>query len=96
MLNGLDLFSGIGGISIGLDPWVKPVAYCEIDRFAQAVLLSRQRDGRLRKAPIWDDIRTLRGEMLRFTSGSSGRGARLKREPFTRATKTVGELRCSG
>ncbi len=59
MLNGLDLFSGIGGISLALEPWIKPVAYCENDRYAQSVLLSRMRDGRLHHAPIWDDVRTL-------------------------------------
>jgi site-specific DNA-cytosine methylase len=41
MLNGLDLFSGIGGLSLALAPWVRPVAYCENDRHAQSVLLSR-------------------------------------------------------
>jgi DNA (cytosine-5)-methyltransferase 1 len=44
---------------MALEPMVKPIAYCEIDRYAQAVLLSRMADGTLPKAPIWDDIRTL-------------------------------------
>lgn len=64
MLNGLDLFSGIGGITLALAPWVRPVAYCENDKFAQAVLLSRMREGDLPYAPIWDDVKTLRREML--------------------------------
>lgn len=64
MLNGLDLFSGIGGISLALKPWVRTVAYCEADRYAQAVLLSRMRSGELCHAPIWDDVRTLRGDSL--------------------------------
>lgn len=63
-LYGLDLFSGIGGISIALAPWVTPIAYCEIDPFAQAVLLSRMRDGGLSPAPIWDDVRTLSAAVL--------------------------------
>jgi len=58
MLNGLDLFSGIGGISLALGQWARPVAYCEIDEYARAVLLSRMADGQLPTAPIWDDIRT--------------------------------------
>lgn len=61
MINGLDLFSGIGGLTLALAPWVRPVAYCESDRYAQAVLLSAQARGDLPRAPIWDDVRTLRG-----------------------------------
>lgn len=59
MLNGLDLFSGIGGIGKALEPWVRPVAYCEVDRYAQSVLLSRMADQSIPTAPIWDDITTL-------------------------------------
>lgn len=60
MLNGLDLFSGIGGLTLALAPWVRPVAYCENDRYAQSVLLSRISSGDLPNAPIWDDVRTLK------------------------------------
>ena len=62
--NGLDLFSGIGGITLALSPWVTPIAYCENDRYAQSVLLSRMARGQLPVAPIWDDVKTLRGEFL--------------------------------
>lgn len=58
-IRSLDLFSGIGGITLGLQHWTKPVAYCEIDPYCQSVLLSRMQDGTLPKAPIWSDIRTL-------------------------------------
>lgn len=58
-MNGLDLFSGIGGISIALKEWVRPIAYCEIDPYCQQVLLSRISDGSITNAPIWDDIQTL-------------------------------------
>jgi DNA (cytosine-5)-methyltransferase 1 len=61
MLNGLDLFSGIGGISLALREWVKPIAYCEIDFFCQGILLSRMADKSLYNSPIWDDIKTLQG-----------------------------------
>lgn len=64
MLNGLDLFSGIGGLTLALGEWVAPVAYCEYDGYAQGILLSRMADGRLPEAPIWPDVRTLVGESL--------------------------------
>lgn len=63
-MNGLDLFSGIGGIGIALEPWVRTVAYCERDRYAQGVLLSRMRSGDIDQAPIWDDVTTLRADLL--------------------------------
>ena len=65
MINGLDLFSGIGGISLALSDWVKPTVYCEIDRYAQAVLISRISDGLLPAAPIFSDVRKLDGLPLR-------------------------------
>ena len=58
-LNGLDLFSGIGGLTLALSSWVEPIAYCENDKYAQAVLFTRMREGVLPRAPIWDDVRTL-------------------------------------
>jgi len=60
VLNGLDLFSGIGGLTLALRPWVRPVVYCENNRYAQHVLLSRMQSGELPAAPIWDDVSTLR------------------------------------
>lgn len=61
---GLDLFSGIGGITKALDGYVRPVAYCEIEPYARGVLLSRMATGDLPTAPIWDDVTTLKGSML--------------------------------
>lgn len=58
-INGLDLFSGIGGMSLALAPWVRPVAYCEIDAYCRGLLASRFVDGQLPPAPIWDDVSTL-------------------------------------
>jgi len=63
-MNGLDLFSGIGGLTIALSEWVNPIAYCENDRYAQSVLLSRMSEGLLPVAPIWDDVTTLNASML--------------------------------
>jgi len=62
ILSGLDLFSGIGGMSLALREWVRPIAYCEIEPYCQGVLLSRMFTNDLSKAPIWDDIRTLQGK----------------------------------
>lgn len=61
---GLDLFSGIGGITKALEGYVQPIAYCENDRYAQAVLLTRMADGSLPSAPIWDDVQTLDGRQF--------------------------------
>ncbi len=64
MIYGLDLFSGYGGLSLALKDWVIPKAYCEVDRYAQSILLSRMSEGELPIAPIWDDITTLKGKNL--------------------------------
>ena len=56
MLNGLDLFSGIGGLTVALSEWVRPIAYCEIEPYCQGVLLSRMATRDIQNAPIWDDI----------------------------------------
>ena len=64
MIYGLDLFSGIGGLSMALNEWVRPIAYCEIDLYCQAVLISGMERFKLHNAPIWDDIRTLEASDL--------------------------------
>lgn len=61
MLSSLELFSGYGGISYGLREYTKPMAYCEIDRYARSILASRISDGLLPFAPIFPDVRKLRG-----------------------------------
>lgn len=52
----LDLFSGIGGFSLGLERTggFETVAFCEIDPFCQKVLKKHWPD-----VPIYDDVRTL-------------------------------------
>ena len=64
MLNGLDLFSGIGGFSLALKEWVRPIAYCEIDPYCQGVLLSRMATGGITVSPIWDDVCRLDGREM--------------------------------
>lgn len=58
----LDLFSGIGGFSLGLERTggFETVAFCEFDKEAQATLSARYRG-----LPIYDDVRELTAERLR-------------------------------
>jgi DNA (cytosine-5)-methyltransferase 1 len=51
----LDLFSGIGGFSLGLErAGMKTAAFCEIDPYCRRVLKKHWPD-----VPIYDDVRTL-------------------------------------
>lgn len=51
----LDLFSGIGGFSLGLErARMRAVAFCEIDPFCRRVLAKHWPD-----VPCYDDVRTL-------------------------------------
>ncbi len=108
MLNGLDLFSGIGGISLALNPWVRTVCYVENDRYCQGVLQSRIRDGDLEAAPIWDDVTTFEprpwvGAVDIVTAGFpcqdislAGNGAGLEGERsglFWEIARIAGEIR---
>ena len=60
-LRSLDLFSGIGGMTYALRGLgIAPVAYCEKDPDAAAVLQARMRTGDIPTAPIHADVQTLR------------------------------------
>lgn len=61
MLRVLDLFSGIGGFSLGLERTggFKTVAFCEIDPFARRVLAKNWPE-----VPCYEDVRTLTAERL--------------------------------
>lgn len=59
-MNVLDLFSGIGGFSLGLErAGMRTVAFCEINPFCQRVLAKHWPT-----VPCYDDIRTLTAERL--------------------------------
>jgi DNA (cytosine-5)-methyltransferase 1 len=57
----LDLFSGIGGFSLGLERTggFKTVAFCEIDQFCRDLLMKR-----FPGVPVYGDIRSLSAEKL--------------------------------
>jgi DNA (cytosine-5)-methyltransferase 1 len=60
-MNVLDLFSGIGGFSLGLErAGMRTVAFCEIDPYCRKVL-AKHWPG----VPVYDDIRTLTADRLR-------------------------------
>ena len=57
----LDLFSGIGGFSLGLESTggFQTVAFCEIEPFPRAVLRKHWPG-----VPIHEDVRELKGEAV--------------------------------
>ena len=57
-LRTLSLFSGIGGIDIGLRRWCKTVCYVECDSYVQATLTKNMAAGFIDVAPLWDDVTT--------------------------------------
>lgn len=58
-LDCIDVFSGIGGISLALHDFTHTIQYVEWDSFCQQVLIERMEDGRLDRAPIHSDIKNL-------------------------------------
>jgi len=57
----LDLFSGIGGFSLGLErAGMKTVAFCEIDPFCRTIL-----EKHWPNVPIYEDVRTITAERLK-------------------------------
>lgn len=61
MLKVLDLFSGIGGFSLGLErAGMETVAFCEIEPYPQAVLRKN-----FPGVPIYEDVRTVTADRLR-------------------------------
>jgi DNA (cytosine-5)-methyltransferase 1 len=104
----LDLFSGIGGFSLGLERTggFKTVAFCEIEPYCQRVL-AKHWPG----VPIYDDIRELTAERLRadgigvdvITGGfpcqdisTAGKGAGIDGERgglWSEYARLIGELR---
>ena len=85
MLRVLDLFSGIGGFSLGLERTggFETVAFAEIDPFCQKVL-KKHWPG----VPVYSDVRMLRGYMLPTIDIITGG---YPCQPFSYAGKRGGE-----
>ena len=64
ILKSLDLFSGIGGLTLALTGVVKPLAYCDIEPNAIAVIRDNMATGNLPRAAISTDVRTLNRKWL--------------------------------
>ena len=84
-LRHLDLFSGIGGFSLGLERTggFETVAFCEIEPFCQKVLKKHWPD-----VPIYDDVRTLDADGLGNVDIITGG---YPCQPFSLAGKRDGE-----
>jgi len=81
----LDLFSGIGGFSLGLErAGMETIAFCEFDKHAQKVLQKHWPD-----VPIHDDVRTLDGKQYRGSVDVVCGGYPC--QPFSAAGKRRGE-----
>ena len=98
----LDLFSGVGGFSLGLErAGMKTVAFCEIEPFCRAVLKKHWPD-----VPQFEDVRMLRGEDVGavelvaggypcqpFSTAGERRGAEDDRHLWPEMRRLVEELR---
>jgi site-specific DNA-cytosine methylase len=106
-VNVLDLFSGIGGFSLGLErAGMRTAAFCEIEPYARAVLRKHWPN-----VPCYDDVRTLTSERLRADGivcdvicggfpcqdiSSAGRGAGIDGERsglWSEYARIIGEVR---
>jgi hypothetical protein len=59
LLRSLDLFSGIGGITLALEGIASPVSYCDINPSSRAVLQAKMDAGLLPRAPVSEDVTRL-------------------------------------
>lgn len=96
-MNVLDLFSGIGGFSLGLErAGMRTVAFCEIDPYCRAVLRHHWPT-----VPVFDDVRTLTPETLADAAGAqlqaTGEGdERARRSTVGPSVRCGVDLICGG
>lgn len=96
-MNVLDLFSGIGGFSLGLErAGMRTVAFCEIEPFQRAVLRKHWAD-----VPIFDDVRTISGVRADLVCGgfpcqpfsTASRGRRVAVDLWPEMLRVVRDVR---
>jgi site-specific DNA-cytosine methylase len=89
----LEFCAGYGGIGLGLKnifgERLRTIAYCELEGFAQANLISKMEKGLMDVAPIWNDLKTFpyrkfHGLVDIFVSG-------YPCQPFSSAGKRAGK-----
>eukprot|EP00944_MAST-04C_sp_MAST-4C-sp1_P014357 g14357.t1 len=56
------MFSGIGGLSLALSEWIKPVAFCEKDKYARQVLFDKMQ---VEKQNLFLDVNQITKETCR-------------------------------
>lgn len=59
-LRGFSVFSGCGGLDLGIHKWVRTIAYCEWNGECRQVLKKRMEDGLLDDAKILKDISSVK------------------------------------
>lgn len=59
VLKTIDLFSGVGGITLALHGIARPVMYCDVDPVARSAIAHNIKRGKLPRAPIHPDVTKL-------------------------------------
>lgn len=57
------MFSGCGGLDLAIQDLGEPIAYVEIEEYAQKIIAYRMADGSLKRAPILADVKNVRGSL---------------------------------
>lgn len=90
-LHTLSLFTGYGGIELGLSivGGFRTVCYVERESYAASVIVARIQDKTLDDAPVWDDVTTFDGKPWRGKVDCITGGYPC--QPFSVAGKRLGE-----